>query len=848
MLTLAVSLMRRRVGSLLGAGAAVGIAAVLIMSCGILLESALKSAVPVERLEGASVVVQADPTMTSGGEAGLTVLLPERPRVDAGLALRLDNLPDVSRAVADRSFDVGIEFLSGDPVGGSADGVTTGHGWSSAALTPYQLDEGRRPTGSTEMVLGQSEASTLAAEVGDRLRVAGPTSQRVYTVVGIASTSAPVTDTQIFFRDDVAEALSGTDDRVDLIGIVTADGVSPAATADRVAEVLPEDLRVLTGDERGEAESHGGAISREDIVAGLTMFGVLAAFVSIFVVASAFALSIHGRHRELALLRAIGTTRGQLRRLVAAEALVLAVAASAVAAPMAVGFAALERWFFVRVGLLPEGVSLTVGWLPFVVGLLAAVLTTQLAARASARRASRVRPTEALRDAAVQPRRTPRVQVLAGLVLAGLGVWVLVDSVAKIDSGGADTAALASAIWMVSAAFLAPVLARPFTALVGIPVRLFGKASGLLARVSTRTNVRRVASVATPVMLTVALAGTVLVSKTTLQQSGEDDSAARTTADLVVRTDDGSPVPRTVSQATSGLEGVEASSGTLTTSVVANDGDNLHLLPALAVDPRTIDRVMDLDVTGGSLTDLRGNTLAVREGARPALGEIGDRVEIHLGDGTPVTLRIAATYARGLGFADVVIPRGLVAGHTTRANDDAVLVRLRDGADPGAVAERIERLDAAPATDLHVLTRAEYLESLADDAAERNVGLYLLLGIVLLFCGLAIVNTLGMAIGQRGEEFALLGLLGASRRQIIRMVRTETMIVVAFGATLGVLVAAPTVAVLSYSLTGDLAPAAPMPLYVGGGATLLLVALMAGSLPARRAVRLHSSGVIERMS
>ena len=838
--------MKRRLGSLLGAGAAVGIAAVLVMSCGILLESALRSEVPVERLEGASVVVQADPTMTSEGEAGLTVLLPERPRVDADLALRLADLTGVARAAADRSFDVVVEFPSGEPVDGITTAVT-GHGWSSAALTPYHLDEGNNPVGSTDVVLGQPAADTLAVEVGHSLRVTGPASDRVYKVVGIASTSAPVTDVQIFFREDVAASLSGTGDRADLIGIVTDDGVSPAAAAERITEVLPDGLRVLTGDERGEAESPGGAISREDIVAGLTIFGVLAGFVSVFVISSAFAMSVRQRHRELALLRAIGTTSGQVRRMVAAEALVLAVVATLVAAPVAIGFAALERRLFVGAGMLPEGVGLTTGWLPFATGLVAAVLTTQLAAWASARRASRIRPTEALREAAVQPRRIPLPRVLAGLALAGIGGWVLVDSVAGIDSGGADTAAIASMIWMVSAAFLGPVLARPFTAVLGLPVRVFGKAPGLLARVSTRTNVRRVASIATPVMLTVALAGTILVSKSTQQQSTEDDIAARTTADLVVRTDDGSAVPWPASRTMSGVDGVETSSGTSATSVVASDGDNLRLLPALAVDPRTIGRVMDLDVTGGSLSDLRGATLAVREGASPSLGSVGDSVEIHLGDGTPVTVTIAATYARGLGFADVVVPRGLVAGHTTQGNDDALLVRLRDGADPRAVAERIGGLPA-PGADLQVLTRAEYLDSLAVDADGRNLGLYLLLGIIILFCGLAIVNTLGMAIGQRGEEFALLGLLGASRRQIIRMVRTETLIIVAFGAALGILIAAPTVAALSYALTGDVVPAAPVPLYVGAGAALLVVALVASSVPARRALRLHASSGIGTMS
>ena len=75
--------------------------------------------------------------------------------------------------------------------------------------------------------------------------------------------------------------------------------------------------------------------SREDIVAGLMVFGVLSAFIGIFVVASTFALSVRQRHRELALFRAIGSTPRQVRRMVAGEALLVALAAFAVAAPLA---------------------------------------------------------------------------------------------------------------------------------------------------------------------------------------------------------------------------------------------------------------------------------------------------------------------------------------------------------------------------------------------------------------------------------------------------------------------------------------------------------------------------------
>src|SRR5262249_40071451 len=283
-----------------------------------------------------------------------------------------------------------------------------------------------------------------------------------------------------------------------------ARGWSAGDLAGRVRAALDDpDVRVLTGGKRGEAESPESAVARDDVVAGLTVFGVLAAFIAVFVVAGTFALSVQQRQRELALLRAIGATPRQVRRTVAAEALLISLAATVVAAPLGVLVAHLEQGLFARAGIVPEHLELVVGPLPFVIGLLAAVLTTQLAAFASARRAARVRPTEALREAATSQRAASLVRVLTGVAALAVGVGVLV-MLAGGSSGGEDAPA-ATMVLMVAAALLAPVVALPFVTLLGLPAALLGRAPGLLAHANTRASLRRAASVATPLMLAVSL-------------------------------------------------------------------------------------------------------------------------------------------------------------------------------------------------------------------------------------------------------------------------------------------------------------------------------------------------------
>src|SRR5262245_9144893 len=374
MLRIAFSTLRARKGSAIGAWAAVALAVVLVTSTGILLESSLRASTPVERLEGAAVVVRADQTLPpQDGRGNVDVLLPEQTRLPASLAGRLGAVPGVREAIADRTFSALVVDSRGHVL--TVEGaVPAGHGWSSAALTPLTLTRGHAPSGADEIVLDSDLAAAGHVHVGDRLQAKG----RPWTVAGVASVvsgheSGPPA---VFFRDDVAVRLSGTGPRADLIGLITRPGADPDAVATRVRDAVDQPrLRVVTGGKRGEAESLDGALPREDTVAGLAVVGVLAAFVAIFVVASTFALSVQQRHRELALFRAIGSTPRQVRRMVAGEALVVALLAFATGAPASVLFALAERRLFASVHVLPGDLDLVVGWLPFLAALVAALVT-----------------------------------------------------------------------------------------------------------------------------------------------------------------------------------------------------------------------------------------------------------------------------------------------------------------------------------------------------------------------------------------------------------------------------------------------------------------------------------------
>jgi putative ABC transport system permease protein len=362
----------------------------------------------------------------------------------------------------------------------------------------------------------------------------------------------------------------------------------------------------------------------------------------------------------------------------------------------------------------------------------------------------------------------------------------------------------------------------------------------VLARANTRANLGRVASVAVPLMLAVSLVCTIFFGKAILGQQTTRQTAQRTTADYVLGAHDAQGLPSDAATAARRVAGVAQASGSFATSVVvAADGTNPRAFPARAVDADTLGQVIDLGIASGSLTDLHGQTLAVSTESASLFGwHTGDRVKVWLGDGTPVTLRVAATYTRPLGFGEIVLPRQLVQRHVTHPLDDAVFVTSDDATDRSTLVAGLEGLKLTNPT-LEVTTRAQYQSRLEDAAQQQSFAVYLLLGLIVAFCALAVVNAVTMSTAERAREFALLRLVGADKRQVRTMIRAETLIMVTFGLTIGTIIAAPGLAVLNHNLTGSAIPSVSFSVYVGLLAVYTFFAFAAGVVTTRLALRMN---------
>jgi putative ABC transport system permease protein len=721
----------------------------------------------------------------------------------AAIAARLGSLPGVTAAVPDPWFYV-QRLEAGRATGDDQAALIDGHAWSTVALGGYQLTAGRAPRARGEVVLGTGVPATASAT---RTGTATATGTAIDSGARGSAVTAGATVEVLTAAGPERWQVTGT---VDGPGFYVTDGeAARRASGVRVIGLtVTGDVQQVADAARAEAGSSGvvrsgaerdalepGSITRIRWIGAQLLIALvsLGAFATVFVVSSTCALSAAQRRRELGLLRAVGATPGQVRRMMYAETGLVALLAGLLGAPAGAAAAPLLGDAMVEIGLEPAGFTVT--WQP--TALIGSVLLGMFVAlagvTAAARRASRIPPLDALREAAADPRAMtparwvvgPLCAVAGGALLAGMPAFPL-----EMRSSAGMGAAM---FLLCAAALLSPVLIVPLVRAVARPWR--GTATGMLVREGTLTGVRRVASTAAPVLatvgLTVLLAGTVATIEVA---TGIDETAKYPAADVLVP--DGTPG---LSAAAVAAQGAEPA---LTTRLLITHGDT---------------------TTGSHATGRGGGLVLDRFTAEELGSETGDVVTVRFADGARVDLPVDAV------DDESSIPQHLVRKHDPDALTSMIV--LKDPAVPAPGARSVPIRDFV-------------MEEIDEEGRLVDLFLLALIGLTAGYTAIAVGNTLLMATTARKGEFQALRLAGAGIGQVLRVVSGEALLAVSVGAALGGLVALISLAGVRAAVEDEIGR--DIDLVIPWGATAAVtalcaaLALTAAALPVLRAARARS--------
>ncbi len=781
-------MLRPRAGSFAGIFVMIAMTATITAAVGQFMATGLRAPGP-GRFAAVDAVVRAPSTVTVGhGDDANTVGVQRPARLSAAALTRVGAVPGVRSAVGDVSFPLTVIGRNGVPLPIRGGAPAHGHGWPSAALTPYRLAAGSAPRAPGEVVLDTGLARAGGFRPGDRARIVSPAGAQTFTISGIAASAGHERrQSSVFFGQAQAQRLSDLGTGFDAIGVRAAPGTDLPPLRARIAAAAGGGAQVL--DRRHAEAADAGdtrALNRVELVAVLASGGGIMLAIAVFVVAGTVAFAVDGRRQEIALLRAIGATPGQVRRRLLGETALIGLLGGAAGCLAASALFGPFTHALISVGLAPDGFTVAPNWIPYAIGVAVGPAVALLATLVAAHRSLRVRPGEALVASALPQRRLGLLRVLLGLTALGGGAAIVI----VLRSQAIAFASLAVLCFIVALALLAPLVIGWPAAIAGRPL-LAGGGMGFLAGAPLPARRFRVGAVGAAIALVVTLPGTEVVSSATTQRATQRATAARVHANRVIVASAGGGLPPSVAHAAARLPGVRAA-GMVSTDVflldqgLDNQGDSWD---AAGLDPAATQGTLDLNVRAGSLDAVRGNGIAVSETLARAGARLARVVHARLADGAPALLRVVAVYDRANGLGDVVLPHALALAHAVAPLDSAVFVA---GHGP-AVDRGLAAISRSVPTAV-VQSRAEFLGDVKAQGEDQARAQWVVIALMILTAAMAAFNTGAMAAAERRREIVMARLAGASRAQVIGAVTLESLLATVAGLAAGAAIVAVSLA------------------------------------------------------
>ena len=791
-----------------------------------------------ETITTVDVTVRATTELESGGGGPAS-----RGRIDRSLEDDIEAVEGV--AAADGSV-VGYAQLvapDGEPVT-TTGAPLFGFNWpDDPRLSAAVIEDGRPPERAGEVAIDRGTADDYDFSVGDRTAMIVTDGQVDVEIVGVfrwGDTNSLLGARLTGMEPAWADELLAAGGQVDTVDVLADDGEDPVALAERITAALPEGVEAVPSEqviEEGQDQVSGFVSVFQNV---LLAFAGIAVFVSAFYINNTFAIVLGQRVRELSLLRALGASGSQVVRSVVLEAATVGVLASVLGVGVGLLIAGALQGILAASGFeLPER-AMVLGGRTLLAAAVVGVPITVLSALPAARRAARVPPIAGLAGTDGSGARSKRSRVVlgaslvaAGVVVLGVGLFVLDDTGATFACLGIGTIAV-----FLGVATLSPLIATPVVGVLGWPLAHGRGPTGRLARANAMRSPERTARTAAALMIGLALVTTALVVGESMKRSFADAVSGAVTADYVISGGDSftgfSPELAADLRA---LPEIGAATG-IRFDRFSFDGNEADLT---GVDADAAEAVVDVDLVDGSFDDLDAGSIMIHEDSANERGlEVGDTVEVTYASGGPQEVEVAGIYGDATFAGNYVVDLDVFAERYPANNLDLfVFARVADGVDAAEARPAIEAaLEDYPQVTLE--SREEFNESQQDQVDQILLAVNGLLGLALLIALLGIANTLALSVVERTREIGLLRAVGQSRRQARLMVLAEALIVSLFGAVLGVAIGL----VLGLGAVSAMPPSIISTTAVPTASIVVVVVLaavfglVAGLLPARRASRL----------
>ncbi|GAA4961619.1 hypothetical protein GCM10023238_31030 [Streptomyces heliomycini] len=421
------------------------------------------------------------------------------------------------------------------------------------------------------------------------------------------------------------------------------------------------------------------------------------------------------------------------------------------------------------------------------------MVVTVLAAYLPARRAGKISPMAALRDAGTPAdARAGWIRGGIGLALTGAGGFALyLAGSADKATDGSMWLGLGVVLSLIGFVVVGPVLASGVVRVLGaILLRAFGPVGRMAERNALR-NPRRTGATGAALMIGLALVACLSVVGSSMVASATDELDKTVGTDFIVQSDTGQLITPQAVEAVKKAPGVDRVTEYKWTEAdfTTPDGKTSKDTAITAADP-TYATDLRVETVAGELGDAYGpGAMSVHEDFAKDHGiTLGSKIEVAFKDGETGTLTV-----RAITSSEAVVDAGAMytsidtlAAYVPADRmplDTLLFASAKDGRTDAAYTALKDALHDFP--QYTVRDQTDYKEALKDQIGQLLNMIYGLLALAIVVAVLGVVNTLALSVVERTREIGLMRAIGLSRRQLRRMIRMESVVIALFGALLG---------------------------------------------------------------
>ncbi|MET9429934.1 FtsX-like permease family protein [Streptomyces sp. NPDC003036] len=694
------------------------------------------------------------------------------------------------------SMSVTVVDADNKDMGSSTGAPTIAGNWTRNDLRSMEITSGHAPRGPTEVMVDADTAEKHHLELGDELRTIAVTGDFTAKISGIATFKVTNPGAAVVYFDTATaqRELLGEEGLFTHIAVEAEAGVGHERLKRNVAAVVDGAAYKL------QTQKEAADAGRADVGGFLDVmkyamlgFAGIAFLVGVFLIVNTFSMLVAQRTREIGLMRAIGSSRQQVNRSVLVEAVLLGVVGSVLGVGAGVGLAIGLMELMSAMGMELSTQDLTVKWTTPAIGLVLGIVVTVLAAYVPARRAGKVSPMAALRDAGTPADgKAGLVRGIVGLLLTGAGGAALYAA-AQADkaSEGSMYLGVGVVLSLIGFVVVGPLLAGGVVRVVSVVVlRVFGPVGRMAERNALR-NPRRTGATGAALMIGLALVACLSVVGSSMVASATDELDRSVGADFIVQSTKGQPI---VPQAQAALEKTPGIAHVteykaVPAKLTLPDGktEEKRLVaadPTYATDLRRETLGGELSAAYGKDAMSMGSDYATQHGVK-----VGDTITVAFKGGERVAkLRVAAITSddtnvdKGAMYINITTAQSYVPADRMPKNI-IMFAKAEDGKASEAYAALKEALAAYP--QYTVQNQTDFKQDLKDQVGQLLNIVYGLLALAIIVAVLGVVNTLALSVVERTREIGLMRAIGLSRRQLRRMIRLESVVIALFGALLG---------------------------------------------------------------